>query len=184
MQLLTERLVLREYTPADEPAFLAYQGDPRALEFYSDEEARPEQLRELIPLFMRWAAEEPRRNWQLAIAERAAPARVIGSGALRAEGLAKEGQAELGLELSPAYWGRGYASEAARALLDYGFRELGLREVLGVTVSANARIATLVRRLGFVTTGSRAGPAWMTERGWDYSTWRLTRERWEELAGA
>jgi RimJ/RimL family protein N-acetyltransferase len=50
--------------------------------------------------------------------------------------------------LGRAYWGRGYASEAARAALDYGFGELGLAEIVAVTVPANQRSRRVMERLG------------------------------------
>ena len=110
MQVITPRLILREYVAADEARFLAYQTDPRAREFYppAPEEHAPGQA--LVSLFIQWAAEVPRRNWQLAIAERAQPEALIGSVGLRCAGLAPTA-AEFGLELAPvlgpALWQRG-----------------------------------------------------------------------------
>jgi RimJ/RimL family protein N-acetyltransferase len=49
--------------------------------------------------------------------------------------------------LSRASWGRGYATEAARAALDYGFGELGLAEIVALTVPANWRSRGVMERL-------------------------------------
>jgi RimJ/RimL family protein N-acetyltransferase len=49
---------------------------------------------------------------------------------------------------SRAYWGRGYATEAARAALDYGFGKLGLSEIGALTVPANQRSRRVMERLG------------------------------------
>jgi RimJ/RimL family protein N-acetyltransferase len=76
-------------------------------------------------------------------------------------------------------WAHGFATEAARALLGFGFRELGLHEVRGVTVSANARVVALARRVGLVAVASLPAPAGMQGRGWARTEWRLTREQWE-----
>ena len=46
------------------------------------------------------------------------------------------------------YWGHGYATEAARAALDYGFEELGLDEIVALTVPANRRSRRVMERLG------------------------------------
>ena len=178
MEIVTKRLLLREFVPDDAPAFTAYHADPRNAEFYSPVEAEPGHARELLRTFQRWAAERPRRNYQLAVAERPAPHEVIGCCGLRGEGLAA-GVAEFGIEFAPHSWGYGYATEAARALLAFGFRELGLDEVRGVSVSANVRVVRLVRRLGFTAAGTRPGPAWMQARGWSQSAWELRRDRWE-----
>jgi len=55
---------------------------------------------------------------------------------------------EIAWRLARAYWGRGYATEAARAALDYGFGELGLEEVVAVTVPANQRSRRVMEQLG------------------------------------
>ena len=189
MEITTSRLLLREYVASDLPAVLAYGADPRAREFHGPDEGHPDQTRALLATFAAWAAETPRRNYQLALALRVDPMVAIGSGGLRQAGL-PAGQAELGLELGPAHWGQGYATEAARALLAHGFTALDLETIRGVTVSANARVAALVRRLGFepaedvaaVPTGAMeepaAVPAWLAARGWRQVTWRVTRAQW------
>ena len=177
MEITTARLLLREYVDDDWPAFLAYQADPRAQEFFGPGEGDPDRLRALVPVFARWAAEVPRRNWQLALTRREVPTEVIGSAGLRQAG-EPAGVAQLGLEVAPTYWGQGYATEAARALLTVGFASLDLEAVRGVTVSANERVARLVRRLGFQRVGDADGPSWLAARGWRETTWELTRARW------
>ncbi len=57
-------------------------------------------------------------------------------------------EVELAWRLARPYWGRGYATEAARAAASYGFDELGRDEVLAVTVPANARSQAVMQRLG------------------------------------
>ena len=184
MEITTPRLLLREYVAGDLPAVLAYGADPRSREFYGPGEGGPDQTRALLSAFAAWAAETPRRNYQLALARRAAPDAVIGSGGLRQAGL-PEGEAALGLELAPAHWGHGYAAEAARALLAYGFGPLGLQGVRGETVSANARVTAVGGGLGLVRADDPTGtaaPAWLAARGWRPVTWQLTRDRWAALA--
>src|SRR5215472_5620889 len=55
---------------------------------------------------------------------------------------------ETAWRLARPYWGRGYATEAARAALDYGFDKLGLREIVALTVPANQRSRGVMERLG------------------------------------
>ena len=57
-------------------------------------------------------------------------------------------EVELAYVLGRAFWGYGYATEAGRAVLAYGFGELGVRRVLSPISSANARSIALARRLG------------------------------------
>jgi len=55
---------------------------------------------------------------------------------------------EIGWRLARAFWGQGYASEAARAALAYGFGTLGLTEILAFTARGNARSIAVMRRIG------------------------------------
>jgi RimJ/RimL family protein N-acetyltransferase len=178
VEIMTDRLLLREFTQDDARAFLAYQADPRYAEFYGPEESAPDHARELLHLFSTWASERPRRNYQLAVAELRNPRQLLGCCGLRLKGLGA-GTAEFGLELAAESWGHGYATEAARALLGFGFRELRLDEVRSESVSANARVVALAQRIGLVEIGTRPGPAWMSARGWHHTEWQLTRGRWE-----
>jgi len=55
---------------------------------------------------------------------------------------------EVGWRLAPAYWGFGYATEGARAAMDFGFGTIGLEEIVSFTVPANRRSWSVMERLG------------------------------------
>jgi RimJ/RimL family protein N-acetyltransferase len=57
---------------------------------------------------------------------------------------------EVGWRLARTAWGHGYATEAARAALTYGFDCLALPEILAVTAAGNTRSRAVMRRLGMV----------------------------------
>jgi ribosomal-protein-alanine N-acetyltransferase len=180
--IVTPRLLLRDFTDAERPAFLAYQADPRYLAFSGSDEGDPARALRLIQTFREWAAEHPRRNYQLAIVQRQEAQALVGCCGLRQAGY-PVGSAELGIELAPAYWGRhGYAIEVGRALLEFAFGELRLEEVRGVTVSANVRATRLAEWFGAETIAVRPGAAWVAARGWSEIEWRIPRARWERGA--
>ncbi|MFD8599433.1 GNAT family N-acetyltransferase [Kitasatospora sp. NPDC059646] len=62
---------------------------------------------------------------------------------------------EAGWRLHPDSWGRGYATEAARAVLRYGFEELALPEILALIAAANAPSRAVAERLGMTRDPSR-----------------------------
>lgn len=178
MELLTQRFLLRDFVPQDAPAFEAYHADSRSIELYGPEQSEPGHAKELLDLFRTWAIERPRLNYQLAIVRRAGTQTLIGCCGLRSAG-SETGRAELGIELAPEYWGRyKYAIEVMRALVEVGFGELGLQEIYGGTVSANYRIARLVKSFG-ATAVIRPTPEWMAAKGWSQIEWQVTREQWE-----
>jgi len=55
---------------------------------------------------------------------------------------------EVGWRLARAHWGKGYATEAARAALSFGFLTAGLSEIVSFTVPANTRSIAVMQRLG------------------------------------
>lgn len=62
----------------------------------------------------------------------------------------QKGDAELGYWIGRPYWGRGYATTAAAAILTYGFDTLGLRAILAVTLEANPASLQVLAKLGFI----------------------------------
>jgi len=62
-------------------------------------------------------------------------------------------EVEVAYELAPRVWGHGYATEAARALVDYGFGELGLRRIVALILPDNARSRNVASKSGLTLEG-------------------------------
>jgi [ribosomal protein S5]-alanine N-acetyltransferase len=62
-------------------------------------------------------------------------------------------EVEVAYELAPRVWGHGYATEAARALVDYGFGELSLRRIVALILPDNARSRSVASKCGLVLEG-------------------------------
>ena len=178
MELETRRLRLREFVEADRPAFLAYQADPRSLAFRGPEHSTADHADRLLAMFREWSLELPRLNYQLAITPKGRPGELIGCCGLRMAGC-PAGVGEIGIELSPDWWGRhGYAVEVGHALIAFGFDQLSLDELRGTTVSANQRIARLAEWFGAERHDTRTVPGGMSDHGWDETEWRIVRAQW------
>jgi len=54
----------------------------------------------------------------------------------------------VGWGLGSQYWGKGYATEGAKASLDYGFKQCGLKEVVSFAVPANVRSLRVMEKIG------------------------------------
>lgn len=173
-----ERIVLRDFEEIDRAAFLKYQTDPRYLRLY-DFGSGIDRPNELFDQFLQWQDEQPRRNIQLGIIERAS-GRLLGCAGLRKS---DDDVAVLGLELAPNEGGRfRLALDASVALVQYGFKTLGLKEIIGDTASGNRRVAKLARWFGAEIVARRPGADWMKARGWEEVDWAITKQRWEQKA--
>ena len=129
MQLHTDRLVLSEFQPSDAERLAAYQSDAR----------------DLVEMFCLWAEQSPRTKYQLAITVQD---RVIGTCGIRKDA-DQDDHAEFGCELDPAFWNAGFAREAGKAMLNFGFTVLGLRRIRARTLATNDRAIALALSLGF-----------------------------------
>ena len=157
--------MLREFVADDWPDVLAYQRDPRYFRFYPWTGRTEAEVRDLVRTFVGIQAERPRRRFQLAITLRGSQG-LIGSCGIRRK-LGNDSEAELGYELAPEYWGQGYATEAARAMVDFGFRELGLHRVSSLCIAENTASARVLERVGLRLEGRLRENEYFKERWWD-----------------
>jgi RimJ/RimL family protein N-acetyltransferase len=177
MRLETARLHLREFVPDDWAAMHAYWRQP-LYQRYNPEWADPAaKVRELVAAFVAAQAERPRRAWQLAI-EPAAGGGLIGNCGLRVNDPARR-EGNLGYELSPAEWGKGYATEAARALLGFGFGTLGLHRVWAECVADNLGSARVLEKLGLRREARFREHQWHRDRWWDTLVYAVLDHEWK-----
>ncbi len=141
----TERLRLRQWTDGDRAPFAAMNADSRVMEHFPAPLAREES----DALVERSRAAIALRGWGLWALERKADGLFLGFVGLTVvrDMFAFAPAVEVGWRLSPAGWGRGYATEAARAALDVAFDTLELPEVVSYTASTNERSLAVMRRL-------------------------------------
>ncbi|CAN5368705.1 GNAT family N-acetyltransferase [soil metagenome] len=136
MLLETRRLRLRTLTQDDLEHLVALHGDPQVMAFITGEGETPEVVeRESLPELLK------RRTWTLR--DKGSDA-FVGWASLRLEG---DG-AELGYRLLRSAWGQGYAAEAARALVDLAFGELGLARIHAQTMAVNTGSRRVMEKAG------------------------------------
>ena len=90
--------------------------------------------------------EEPRKRFQLAIILRS-EGKLIGNCGIRKENHQTQ-EAEIGYELDPQYWDKGYATEAAKAILQFGFQELMLHRITSHCIADNKASANVLEKIG------------------------------------
>ncbi|MHB1561056.1 MAG: GNAT family N-acetyltransferase [Isosphaeraceae bacterium] len=144
--LRTERLLLRDWRESDLDPFATMNADPEVMEFFprplerAESDAAVGRIREHLAShgFGLWAVEVPGVAdfigfVGLAVPQFEAPFTPC---------------VEIGWRLTRRYWGRGYAIEAALAVLDFGFQERGLDEIVSFTAMGNVRSRAVMERIG------------------------------------
>jgi RimJ/RimL family protein N-acetyltransferase len=165
MMIVTDHLVLREFVESDFEATLAYQSDPRYLRYYqrSWAERTREEARKFFQRQLDAQQEQPRTSFQVAITLRE-DGKLIGNvGVRRSSANATEG--DIGCELAPDYWSLGYATEATRAILAFGFEQLGLHRLSASTIAANSGAWRVLEKLG-MTREDELRETTLLEDGW------------------
>lgn len=178
MKLETERLLLREFRFSDWPEVLAYQSDPRYQRYYPLSGRTPQEAQEFVQIFLGQQQEHPRRNFQLAITLKTNP-NLIGTCGIRMD-QSNAHQADLGFELSPNYWGNGYATEAAQAMLQFGFKTLHLHRIWSWCISENRASARVLEKLGMQLEGRLRENEWFKNRWWDSLVYGILEPDWKK----
>src|SRR5215510_8451069 len=125
LPLYTPRLLLRDFLPTDLQAIHAYASDPEVTRFMFYGPRDEADTIAYLQRMLQSQVERPRRMWELAVIRRADD-RLIGACDVTLEN-AHEG--DLGYIFARNAWGQGYASEAARAMVDAGFAQLQLERI-------------------------------------------------------
>jgi len=141
-EILTGRFCIREFRDSDLESVQTYQSDPRYLQHY---DSKPDAKR-IISKAIAWSKESPRKNFQLAISLTSSSEAMGGIG-IRTEGYTNN-EAELGFELNPTYWGKGFARDAITHMLTFCTQQ-GFTKLHAITKTSNTRAINLIQSLGF-----------------------------------
>lgn len=144
--LTTERLLLRPWRDDDLAAFAAMNGDPEVMRFFPATLGRAESD-ELASRIRASLAARGFGNWAVEVPGVIPFAGFVGLSVPRFDAPFMP-CVEIGWRLARACWGKGYATEAARAALAFGFGTLKLAEIVSFTVVANLPSRRVMERLG------------------------------------
>ena len=176
MRLTTERLVLRELVEADAEAANAYESDPETVRYSTYAPRSLAESLEYIRDNRRASGLVPRRLYDLAIAPLETE-RLIGRCGLGVSAQEPR-EAALWYVIHPAYRGRGLVVEAARALVDFGFRELGLHRVYCDVDSRNAASLRVAEKLGLRKEAHFRANYWCKGEWTDSIIYAVLDEEW------
>lgn len=176
MFLKTSRLFLREFVPEDWTAVYAYHSDPLYLRYYDWTERSETDVREFVQMFLDWQKQRPRTKFQLAIIHQEED-RLIGNCGIRIND-SKQREANIGYELDSRYWDQGYATEAARAILHFGFTELNMQRIWAECVADNVGSARVLEKIGMRLEARELKREFIKNAWRDYLIFAINSRNW------
>ena len=148
----TERLVIRPYRDDDATALHEVFGSPEVMRWTPSAPSKDvEETTQRLARTMAFTLRQPPGLGLWALELKTSSEFLGQVGVFPVEG--KGPDVEVAYELAPRVWGHGYATEAARALVEYGFGELGLRRIVALILPDNARSRNVASKCGMALEG-------------------------------
>jgi len=172
--LETERLRLRPFTLDDEAAVFALVSDPEIAHFVRFEAHRtPADTRAFLELVQQHYRRGDPFAWAIVLREDEC---LMGSCGFVSQAPERK-SAEIGYWLGTPYWGKGYAAEAARALVRFGFEQIGLERVEAKCFVENRAGQRVIEKLGMKFEGTDRGEMIKGEYP-ELSRYGISRKDW------
>ena len=165
--LETERLVLRRFTADDVDNLVELDGDPDVMRYLNGGKPTPREEieQETLPWFMGYYTRSEGYGFWVAIEKDTGA--FLGWFHFRPYDGSPADEPELGYRLRKEAWGKGYATEGSRALVQKGFLELGVRRVVAFTYGENTASRRVMEKAGLTLV----------------RTFRMTPQQLEEILG-
>jgi RimJ/RimL family protein N-acetyltransferase len=177
-EIVTPRLKLRQWRQGDREPFARLNADPAVMRYFP----RPLDRAASDLSMTTWQADIARQGWGHWAVETLADDCFIGFVGLSVPRRALPFMpcVELGYRLARTHWGQGLATEAASAALDFGFRQLGLAEVVAFTALVNRPSRAVMARLGMHDAGEDFDHPAVAEGSAlrRHCLYRVTRDQW------
>lgn len=178
MILETPRLILRPFTPEDVDQVVALCND---WELAKTTLGMPHPYE--TQHFTGWQARHAQQMendvaYELAIADKAAGTVM---GAISIMGISQQHRhGEIGYWIGREYWGRGYATEAAKALVDFCFQEKNFHRIIGRHFSCNPASGKVMQKIGMTYEGTQREQYFRNDAWQDVVFYGLLRSQWNK----
>jgi len=151
MQIQTERLVIRDYQQTDLEDIHEYGSDPEVVKYLPFGPNTREDSQNFLNRAMDKQKEEPREDYGLAVVLKSEDKLIGGCRISKAS----EREGNLGYILNRHYWGNGYATEATKSMVEFGFKELGVHRIYTDCHPDNVRSIRVLEKVGMTVEGTR-----------------------------
>lgn len=181
IEFTTQRLLMRQWRESDRAPYASLNADPEVMRFFPGTQSREASDRSIDA----WSAELEERGWSNWAVEALGCGTFIGFIGLSVPKRALPFMpcVEIGYRLAKEHWGKGYATEGAKAVLNLAFTQLALDEVVSFTALVNLPSRAVMERIGMTNTGDDfdhpAVPEGSVLRR--HCLYRINRARWDAI---
>jgi RimJ/RimL family protein N-acetyltransferase len=174
----TKRLLLRDFKEADWKAVHSYASDPEVVRYVDWGPNTVEETKSFIRRAIATQKEQPRRNYHFAIVLKTENRLIGACGIFVSNPDNREGW--IGFVLNRHFWGQGYATEAAKALVIFGFKKLNLHRIFATCDPANIASARVLEKIGMQREGRLREHKWVKGKWRDSLLYALLNHEWKE----
>jgi RimJ/RimL family protein N-acetyltransferase len=179
--LETERLTLRRFTAGDVDDLVELDSDPKVMLYINGGRPTPrdEIENDVLPAFLAYYERYAGYGFWAAVEK--STGEFVGWFHFRPAEGSPAGEVELGYRLRASAWGKGYATEGSRALIEKGFAELGVERVFATTMTVNVGSRRVLEKAGlkFVRTFHQPWPDYIEGQEEGDVEYALTRSDWQ-----
>jgi RimJ/RimL family protein N-acetyltransferase len=170
--------MLRDFEEADWKSVHEYSSDPEVVRFMPWGPNTVEDTQNFIKRALTSQQEQPRRNYSLAVVLTSQNVLIGSCGIYVSNPDLREGY--IGYVINRNYWGQGYATETAKALLKFGFEQLNLHRVFATCNPANSASARVLEKTGMKLEGHLREYKWMKGKWEDSLQYAILDHEWKQ----
>ncbi len=177
MELITARLKLREFVVTDFTQLRELDARPE-MHTYEKELPSIEDTRRTLDTYLKEQQEVPRTTYRLVIT-------ITSDDSIRGiVKLARQWEQirewEVGWAVHPDGWGKGYATEAAGRIMDWGFNEMNIHRIVAFCHVDNKASIRVMEKLGMHQDGRLRETRWLNGEWWDEYVYSILEKEWRE----
>ncbi|MGZ7209868.1 MAG: GNAT family N-acetyltransferase [Methanobacterium sp.] len=174
-EIHTERLFLRKISLNDAETLFQYWSDPEVTKYLNvNTFSKIEQAYSMIRLLNSLHTKREGIRWAITVKKDKS---IIGTCGYN-NWIKRSSRGEIGYELGRKYWGKGYAREAVKEILKYGFKKMNFNRIEAFTVPEAISSIKLLEELGFKKEGLLKEYGYWNGKYWDENIYSLLKKDW------
>lgn len=179
VRIHTPRLILRDFEESDYENVHRYASDADVVKYCSFGPNSEEETRAYVQRVMERKVQEPRTHYDLAVIRKEDSSFMGAAGIYIEQPQNRSG--EIGYVLHRDFWGQGYATEAARMLVDLGFTALSLHRIYAYVFEENKASRRVLEKVGMQQEGRLREDTWKNKRWNNVLAYAILEQEWRVL---